>query len=181
MIIAPSISSAALHRVAMPAPPAPSTDPVPPPAFDHVFDFPTLAPGDTFRIARGSTFNGIGIGGEAKLPEISPTSAEVWIRAGAFGMSKEATLAVLQTSPTTASVTVTEKGGQPVTITADIVAVRPNYSEFVSADPALAGGATLQLDSAGRFVVDVQGAAFEAVFGAAARLHLVLEKTTPPA
>lgn len=158
-----------------PPTPVPPTPTPPPPTFTAIFDFPTLVAGDKFKIAAGSTANGMGIGGEARIISMTPTSAEVWIRAGKFGLYKEVSLSVLQASPTSVGITVTEKGKAPVPATGDIVAVRPNYSEFKANSAALTGAAILQLDAAGRFIIDVAGAA-GAIFEADAKLHLVLEK-----
>lgn len=155
----------------VPAPPhTPAT-----PTFESIFDFPTLAAGDTFRIAPGSTANGIGVGGEARLDELTPTSAQVWIKAGRFGFNREATLAVEQLSPTTVGITATEPRKAPVTGTGEIVDVRRNYSEFSSASQAVNGTAILQLDPAGRLVVDVAGGG-TAQAAAGVALHLILEK-----
>lgn len=173
MIIAPAFRVS--NALPVQAPAVDPTPPVPPtqPGFQAVFDFPTLVAGDRFRIARGSTANGIGIGGDARLEAISPKGATVWIKAGTFGISKEATVAVEQDSETTVKITVTEPGKTPNVVSAEIVAVRTNYSEFLSSDPALPGAATMQLDAAGRFIIDIAGGG---VLLNGANLHLVLEK-----
>lgn len=165
-----------------PTPVPPTPTPVPPtpapPAFDAIFDFPTLHAGDRFKIASGSTANGLGIGGEARIVSMTATGAEVWIKAGKFGFSKEVSLVVQQSSPSGVAITVTEKGKTPVPAAGDIVAVRRNYSEFRANSPALTGAAILQLDAAGRFIVDVKGAA-GGVLETDANLHLVLEMLAP--
>lgn len=144
--------------------------------FEQVFDFPTLAAGDAFRIARGSTFNGIGVRGSARLDALTPNAAEIWIKAGTFGISREATIGVTQTGPTTASITVAVPGSEPVTIAADVVDARRDYSEFASSDPSVTGAAKLQVDADGRFIVDVEGAMLAGLLGIDARVHLVLER-----
>ena len=176
MLIAPVAATNALQLdrptpVDAPAPPAPT------PTFDKVFDFPTLAPGQAFKVARGSTFNGIGVSGDAKLEALSPTAAKVWIKAGTFFLKKEALLSVEQTGPTTATITVAEPDSTPKTINGTVVDVRTNYSEFTSSDPAITGGAKLQIDSSGRFIVDVEGGVLAGLLGSIdAKIHLVLEK-----
>jgi hypothetical protein len=173
------IAPVAATRVLSTTPSAP-TQPTPPvPTFDRIFDFPTLAAGQKFKVAAGSTFNGIGVGGDAKLNALSPKSAEVWIKAGTFFLKKEALLRIEQTSATGGTITVTEPNGTPKVINGTIVDVKTNYSEFKSADPAVAGGAKLQVDAAGKFIVDVEGGVLAALFGDLidAKIHLVLEKT----
>lgn len=157
------------------APPAAVTDPVPAPGFDHVFDFPTLAAGDRFRIARGSTAGGIAIGGEARVDELTPTSATVWLKAGRFGFNREATISLVQSSPTSVTITAAETGKPPASGPADIVAVRTNYSEFKAPEGGgVTGAAVLQVNDAGQFVLDVAGS----LRSEAIALHLVLEKLT---
>ena len=39
-----------------PTPPTPAPTPPPAPTFDRIFDFPTLAAGQAFKVGRGSTF-----------------------------------------------------------------------------------------------------------------------------
>jgi hypothetical protein len=172
-VAASSLSSTPIVTQADPVPPVP-----PAPTFDRIFDFPTLAAGQKFKVASGSTFNGIGVSGDAKLNAMSPKSAEVWIKAGTFFLKKEALLKIEQTSPTGGTITVTQPGDTPKTINGTIVAVRTNYSEFTSADPAVAGAAKLQVDAAGKFIVDVEGGVLAGLFDAIdAKIHLVLEKT----
>jgi hypothetical protein len=175
------LAPVAATRVLSTAPSAPSAPVMPPPAtphFDRIFDFPTLAAGQKFKVASGSTFNGIGVGGEARLDALSPTAAKVWIKAGTFFLKKEALLEIEQTSPTGGTITVTEPGGSPKVINGTIVDVKTNYSEFRSADPSVAGGAKLQVDARGRFIVDVEGAMLADLFDSIdAKIHLVLEKT----
>jgi hypothetical protein len=176
------IAPVAAQRVLSTEPTTPVDPPKPPPpaGFDHVFDFPTLAAGQKFKVASGSTFNGIGVGGDARLDALTPKSAKVWIKAGTFFLKKEALLTLEQTSPTAGTFTVAEPSGSTKTINGTIVDVKTNYSEFTSADPAIQGGAKLQVDAAGKFIVDVEGAVLASLFpGLAidAKIHLVLEKT----
>ena len=174
------IAPVAATRVLSTAPSAPVTPPPATPRFDKIFDFPTLAAGQKFKVASGSTFNGIGVGGDAKLNALTPTAAEVWIKAGTFFLKKEALLKIEQTSPTGGTITVTEPGGTPKVINGSIVDVKTNYSEFKSADPAVAGGAKLQVDAAGKFIVDVEGGVLANLLPDLidAKIHLVLEKST---
>ena len=174
------IAPVAATRVLSTAPSAP-VDPVPPapptPQFDKIFDFPTLAAGQKFKVASGSTFNGIGVGGDARLDALTPKSAKVWIKAGTFFLKKEAVLTLEQTGPTSGTITVAEPSGSTKTINGTVVAVRTNYSEFTSADPSIQGGAKLQVDAAGKFIEDVEGGVLADLLGTIdARIHLVLEK-----
>lgn len=170
------IAPVAATRVPSTAPSAPVAPPAAP-GFDRIFDFPTLAAGQKFKVASGSTFNGIGVSGEAKLNALTPTAAEVWIKAGTFFLRKEALLRIEQTGPTTGTITVTEPGGAPKVVNGNVVDVRTNYSEFTSADPSVSGGAKLQVDASGKFIVDVSGAALADLLPEIeAKIHLVLEK-----
>jgi hypothetical protein len=164
--------------VSLPTPPAtPATPPVTPPApvgFDHIFDFPGLHAGDRYSIMDGSTAGGISVRGEARFNAFSPTSADVWIKAGRFGFNKEATLQVQQVSPTQVKITVREPGAAPSEALGDIVDVRTDYSEFRgAAGSALAGVARLQREPGGRLVLDASGMR-DVLDGATA--HLVLER-----
>jgi hypothetical protein len=167
-VAARTLSPTPTTHVDPPAPPAPG--------FDKVFDFPTLTAGQKFKVASGSTFNGIGVSGDARLDAMTPKSAKVWIKAGTFFLKKEALLTLEQTGPTTGTITVSEPSGSTKVINGTVVAVRTNYSEFASADPAIQGGAKLQLDASGRFIVDVEGAVLASLLGIDAKIHLVLEK-----
>lgn len=162
-----------------PAPTRASAFTPPPPHFDFVFDFPTLLAGDRFRIARGSTANGISIGGEARIDLLTPNSTQVWIKAGRFGFNREATFALTQSSPTTVRIAATEPGKEPVVGDADIVSVHTNYSEFASDSDAVRGKAILQLNATGQLVIDIQGGSADRQALAGANLHLVLEKIAP--
>ena len=143
-------------------------------AFNAIFNFPTLVSGTAFKIVSGSTANGLGIGGNARLDEITPTSAKVWIKAGKFGFNKEANLSIAQSSPTTAAISATEPGKAPIVGSANIVDVRQNYSKFTSADPNINGGAEMQVNERGQFIVDVKGDG--AGIFSNVDLHLILEK-----
>jgi len=144
--------------------------------FDRVFDFPTLTSGDAFRIVSGSTANGISVRGEARIEELSPTTARVWVKAGRFGFNKEAVLDVTQVDPATVRIQATEPGKAPQGGTARIVDVRPNYSEFATESGPVSGSAILQLNAAGQFVVDVDGTAMGLAAFEGLDLHLVMEK-----
>lgn len=74
------------------------------------FDFPGFATGDKFKIAKGSKMNNWGIGGDARIDELTDTSAKFWIKGGKFGFSREAKVEITQTSPTTAHLHSDKKG-----------------------------------------------------------------------
>lgn len=137
--------------------------------YDHIFDFPGFAAGDRFRLEKGSTANGWGIKGEGLLRELTPTSAAVWVKGGKFGFYKEADVELRQTSPTTAHMVATEKGGEPYPVDMDISDVRTGYTRFtptsIAADPA-----TIQVNEAGQIVMDVHNARD------GLRFHLVMAK-----
>lgn len=170
MLIAPPVA-ASLVTV-----PAPGASLPPAAGFDHVFDFPGFAGGQTFRIVAGSTANGVSVKGDARIDALTATSAAVWIKAGRFGINKEANLRLEQTSPTSVHVLATEKGKAPIEGDAQIQEVRTGYSAFNAAPGgAFEGAVALQLDPSGRLVIDVDGGS-AGVADAKVALHLILER-----
>lgn len=145
------------------------------PTFDRLFDFPTLQAGDTFKIVKGSEINGFNVKGSARLDALTPNSAEVWLKVGKFGISREGTLAIEQTSAGVAHIDVRPKGRDPQSGDAEIVDVRTNRTELRGVPGgAYEGAALLQVNDRGQFIVDVQGSDNGAMFGDV-DAHLVLE------
>jgi hypothetical protein len=146
------------------AAPAPAS-----PTFSRLFDFPGFAAGDTFTMAKGSTANGFGIGGNARLDEFTPTSARLWIKGGKFGFNQEATVDLRQTSPTTAHLIAERPNEEPFHVDTAIVDARRGYTELRPTS-VRANNATMQTDPTGNLVFD-----FEDV-QKGYRFHLILAK-----
>jgi hypothetical protein len=141
-----------------------------PPAFKVILDFPGYATGNKLLVERGSKVNGISISGEARVDSLTPNSAKLWVRGGAFGIRREAIVEIVQTGPAQATLTATEPGKPPVTTNAAIIAARTGYLELRDANGG-AAHATLALDPTGKLIVDFSDGAAEGLTA-----HLILSK-----
>jgi len=167
-VIAPLVPATTMSLTAPPVA-TPATPPATPVGYDHIFDFQGIAAGQKFHLDKGSSVNGWSISGEGRLDALTPTSASVWVRGGKFGFHKEATIAVTQTSPTTVHMIAQEPGQTPMGFDADIVTVRPGFSEFHPTG-IQAKDAILQMDASGRLILDAD----DSLDGLT--LHMVLAK-----
>ncbi|MCW2974019.1 MAG: hypothetical protein JWN72_2292 [Thermoleophilia bacterium] len=161
------IPSFAPAAIAAPLPSAPVPG-GPVPVVPPLFNFPGVAKGDLFDIAKGSKVGMFSPKGTASVDLFDASAAAFHIKAGAFGVNVDMLVAVQRLSDTQVKLTTTSADGKATTSVGDIVAARLNYAEFVSTD-GKKEHTVIQADGKGAITLD----AVVPTFGNA---HLVLQK-----
>jgi len=133
------------------------------------FDFPDFEAGDEFKIAKGSKMNRWGIGGRARIEELTPEHARLWIKGGKFGINREATIDIDLLADGMASLHAVKGGGRSLDLDVKVLEMRRNHARFEPVGhpdaPAL-----LKVDRGGRLVFDFTDVQDDE------RFHLVLEQ-----
>ena len=165
--IAPQAPAAGLAGV-----PAHATAVVAETSFERLFDFPGIQAGDHFHLDKGSTVSGFGIHGEGRIDRLEPNAATIYVKGGRFGFHREATITIDGTGADTARLVATQSGKDPYPVDVKVTEAHTNYlraeATSVKADPSV-----LQVDDAGRFVMDVDDAKDGVKF------HLIMIKDAP--
>ncbi|MBC7459945.1 MAG: hypothetical protein H7287_01145 [Thermoleophilia bacterium] len=159
--------------VAVPAPlPVPPVPGGPVPVVPPLFNFPGIAKGDLFDLAKGSKVGMFSPKGTASVDLFDASAASFHIKAGAFGVNVDMLVAVQRISDKQVKLTTTSSDGKVTTSTGDILAARENFAEFVSTD-GKNEHTIIQANGKGLVTLD----AVVPTFGAA---HLVLQKHVQP-
>ncbi len=134
----------------------------------RLIDFPGIAAGDMFDVAKGSKVGIFGVKGEAQVTRLEDNAASFRVKAGAFGIKVDVVIDVERTGPETVRISSRGTGIPDQSGDGRIVASRTNYAEFVRVDNE-AERTVISHDGNGRVTID----AVVPTFGNA---HLLLDK-----
>ena len=133
-----------------------------------LIDFPGIAKGDVFDIAKGSKVGMFSPKGTASIDRFEPDAASFHLLASTFGVKVDMLVTVERVDDKQVRLTTLTADGKTGSVLGNIVATRQNYAEFVSADEK-AERTIIRHDGKGGVTIDT----VVPTFGAA---HLVLQK-----
>ena len=133
-----------------------------------LIDFPGIAKGDLFDIAKGSKVGMFSPKGTASIDRFEPDAAAFHLIASTFGVKVDMLVTVERVDAGQVRLTTKTSDGKTGTVLGNIVATRQNYAEFVSTD-GKAERTIIRHDGKGGITIDT----VVPTFGAA---HLVLQK-----
>jgi hypothetical protein len=153
-----------------PMPPAPvlGIQGTPPSSPAPLINFPGIAAGNAFDIAKGSKVGMFSPTGSAKLDKLENDAAAFTINASAFGVKVDMLVSVQRLDATHVRITQQQAGKPATTADGTIVASRENYAEFLSSDGKKTK-TVIQHDGKGQITIDTTVPSF-------GDAHLVLKK-----
>lgn len=121
--------------------------------FAPIIDFPGIAAGQVFDIAKGSKVGFFGVKGQATITRFDDEGATFAVKAGALGVKVDVVVDVLRTGAQTVRITSRGSGIPDTTVEGRVVESRTDYAEFERTDVP-AERTIIRHDGRGGIVID---------------------------